>query len=62
MKFLWVADQVMNNEFDVQWHLGKETLQIFFTKYFDTKTLPQRTPMEYARVNLSKSTSTSGSA
>ena len=37
MRFFWVADQVKNNTFDVQWHPGKENLADYFTKHFDSK-------------------------
>ena len=37
MRFFWVTDQVMNKQFDVQWHPGKENLADYFTKHFDTK-------------------------
>ena len=32
----WVTDQVLNKEFDLQWHPGKEHLVDYFTKHFDT--------------------------
>jgi hypothetical protein len=35
MRFFWVTDQVLNKEFDVQWHPGKENLADYFTKHFD---------------------------
>ena len=35
MQFFWVTDQVLNKEFDVQWHPGKENLADYFTKHFD---------------------------
>ena len=36
MQFFWVTDQVLDKEFDVQWHPGKENLADYFTKHFDT--------------------------
>ena len=35
MQFLLVTDQVLNKEFDVQWHPGGESLADYFTKYLD---------------------------
>ena len=37
MRFFWVADQVKNGEFDVQWHPGQENLADYFTKHFESR-------------------------
>ena len=35
MQFFWVTDQVLNKEFDMQWHPGQENLADYFTKHFE---------------------------
>ena len=37
MRFFWVADQVKNGSFDVQWHPGQENLADYFTKHFESR-------------------------
>ena len=37
MRLFWVRDQVMNKEFDLKWHPGKENLADYFTKHFDAR-------------------------
>jgi len=37
MRFFWVADQVKNRLFDIQWHPGQENLAGYFTKHFESR-------------------------